>query len=155
MTIIVWDGKTLASDSQSTTVGVISSVTSKKIFVSTPSDAWGIFNEEVLAFAVSGNSGSEIEFADKLRQGLEYDTIFTKTSDFYIFVITKHNAYGVTKNKDTDNVLIFPIDDKCSTGCAWVMAVPLLYMGMGSEKIVEIVCNLDIYCGGEIQTFTR
>ena len=100
MTTIVWDGITLAADSQANCSDAVCSLSEQKIFSPSVNERCSVNDEPVLAFDYKGNCGAEAELSEVLRQGLKFYTLFTPAPSFLVLAITgKNRVWIISKEK--------------------------------------------------------
>ena len=153
MTTIAWDGKTLASDSQSQVGSMITSMGSRKIHH--PDNVkWQINGCDIKAIGIAGDTSCIDEVVAKLQSGITYQTEFTSIVDFCLIGVTASgSAYGLSKDKGDVLPSIFEVGDMFSIGSGDAYAMAAMKSGKTAVEAVEIAVSLDVYSGGEIQYF--
>ncbi len=154
MTTIAWDGKTLASDSQSQVGNMITSTESQKIY-NPQHGKWVINSSEIIAIGIAGDTSCIDEVISKLLLGINYETEFSSIVDFcLIAVTTKGSAYGLSKDKGDTLPSIFKVGDMFTIGSGDTYAMAAMKSGKTAKEAVEVAISLDVYSGGEIQEFS-
>lgn len=151
MTTIAWDGKTLASDSQSTSGDVICSLKEKKIFQPADSEIWSVDGEHVIAMGCGGDCGAEIELQKIMLSGLSYESQFLPTFSFStIAAISKDRAFIISKDKGEDRASISLQLDPYAVGSGAMIARTAMYCGLSAVEAVRVAIEMDVYSGGDI-----
>lgn len=135
MTIITWDGKTLAADKQSTSVGHGEKVT--KIF-RVPGGRVGF----------TGNAGHSVALLDWFRRGRPADKWPKKDggdSAGAIFVSDDGKVYGYSGD-DGPHAMVYE-DQFLAWGAGRDYALAAMYLGKNAREAVEVACALDTTCG--------
>lgn len=155
MTTIAWDGKTLAADSQSQQENIICSQQEIKIYVNPADKAWAINGIPILAFGTSGDCGAEVEIIDALISDLSYKTEFIPLHSFeMIAVINENEAFIVNKNRDSTSAYISFHKGKYAIGSGGLIATAAMQCGKNAEEAVKVAIDIDLYTGGQINTFS-
>lgn len=154
MTTIAWDGKTLASDSQSQVGSMITSLNNQKIH-QPQHGKWVINNSEIKAIGITGDTSCVDEVISKLHDGITYESEFASIVDFCLIAVTnKGAAYGLSKDKGDILPSIFRVGDMFAIGSGDVYAMAAMKSGKTAKEAVEVAISLDVYSGGEIQEFS-
>jgi ATP-dependent protease HslVU (ClpYQ) peptidase subunit len=153
MTTIAWDGKTLAADGQETSENIISSLSAKKIITPQKNQKWSIRGEKVLAFASSGDACALLEISDHLSGHLKSDTLMRVGLEFEALVITKNEIFLVQKSEGKEDICISSITGFWTLGSGCDFALSAMKMGKTAKEAVEHAITIDLYSGGEVQTF--
>ncbi|MDX7992879.1 hypothetical protein [Xenorhabdus littoralis] len=154
MTTIAWDGKNMASDSQSSMGDLVCSISEQKIHIPKKGETWIINNHEIAAIGMSGDCGSEMELIDKLKAGINYDTEFSPVRDFSaIAVVSPLFAYLLFKDKSTTHALISKQIEPVAIGSGGICAQVAMLCGKNAMEAVDIAKTLDIYSGGDTRSF--
>lgn len=154
MTTIAWDGETLASDSQSTNSDAISSLSEQKIFL--PRDAeWSVNGEKVVAIATAGDCGIEDQLFSLLADNLTYKTEFTTECDFSAIAITsKGSALLINKDEGKVHASIWLRNESVAIGSGHMIARAAMRVGKTAVEAVQLAIEMDIYSGGDIQSYS-
>jgi ATP-dependent protease HslVU (ClpYQ) peptidase subunit len=140
MTIICWDGKTLAADKQSTFSGY--GVTVTKIH-RVPGG--------IVGFA--GNAGHARALLEWFRQGMIPENWPTKGGEDSAYALFITNAGEVRGYSGDDGPHFELYEDKhIATGAGRDYALAAMYLGCDARKAVEVACALDNCCGKGIDT---
>lgn len=139
MTVIAWDGKTLAADKASTAVGYATTVT--KVH-KVPGGLVGL----------SGDCDAACELLEWFRRGRDPATYpaCQKTDNlaYAVFVDVELRVWSYGKG-----VVPMLIEDKqhaCGAGRDYALAA--MHLGFDARKAVEVACALDAFCGNGIDT---
>lgn len=138
MTILAWDGKTLAADKQCTIVGYAHTVT--KIH-RVPDGIIGLcgsgpHSQAILAWFLRGRDPDKWP-----KKPEECDS--TATAIF----VTKDGVFGYACGYSE----IYE-DKFVAFGCGRDYAMAAMYLGKSAREAVEVACALDINCGKGIDT---
>lgn len=140
MSVIVWDGTTLAADSQ-TTNGNIARASTK------------IWKRGDTLMAGVGALGAMQAMLNWIEGGMKPDQFPTiKPDDQLTFIIIPKTGKPV---KFEDLPYPIPIEDGWyADGSGRDFAYGALSMGADARRAVEIACRYDIYCGGAVTSLT-
>lgn len=142
MTVIAWDGKTLAADKQSTNCGYASTVT--KIY-RVPGGVVGL----------AGNAPHAMALLDWFMNGMKPEQWPKPFNDDYasaLFVAADGQIH-----KYAGDCGPFPerIESKSTAiGCGRDYALAAMYLGKSAFEAVQVACALDVSCGQGIDTLT-
>lgn len=142
MTVIAWDGTTLAADKQCTLYGCPSTVT--KIF-RVPDGLLGLMGSEpharaILAWFQNGMSGAYPHPFDNDVEHRGEAILITPQREIRKFYLGPHYAIQ---------------EDKCGAwGGGGDFAAAALYLGETARRAVEVACALHVNCGMGIDTLT-
>jgi ATP-dependent protease HslVU (ClpYQ) peptidase subunit len=140
MTIIAWDGKTLAADKQSTTVGYGNTVT--KIFRVTGGRV-----------AFTGNAGHACALLEWFRNGRDAAAWPKKGGDDSAGAIFITDDGEVRGYSGDDGATFIRYEDKFAAwGAGRDYALAAMYLGRDAREAVEVACALDTTCGMGIDT---
>lgn len=153
MTVIAWDGITLASDSQSTNSDAVSSLSEQKIF--TPHDGdWLINGERILAIGTAGDCGIEEQLFSLLPGNVTWKTEFTTEPDFSAIAITdKGRAWLINKDEGKVHASIWLRKESVAIGSGHMIARTAMRCGKSAIEAVNIAIEMDVYSGGAVQSF--
>lgn len=151
MTTVVWDGTTLASDSQATMCwGEIVQTPVKKIY---PLEGGKYRDHNILGVGVAGSASNVLHVMDWLKagapiEGLEGvggpDTILQGSA---VIIVTDGGVYLL----DSSNRPMV-ITDRFALGSGSTYANSALLMGLNAEEAVRHAIKLDAGSGGDIQS---
>lgn len=134
MTVIAWDGKTLAADKQSTCVGKASKVTK-------------IFRVAGGRVAFAGNAMNARELLEWFRAGRPMDAWPKARGDDVadaLFICDDGVALGYSGLSPHPEVYE---DTFLAMGCGRDYALAAMHLGHDARKAVEVACALDVNCG--------
>lgn len=152
MTTIAWDGKTLASDSQSQVGSMIVSKNEQKIFPAT--SKWSINGHPVKAIAIAGDNAATHEIINHLQEGLLFDSEFSQITDFNLIAVVRDGfAFVVSKNKGDTRAYIFDVFEEFAIGSGDVYAMAAMKSGKTAAEAIVVAMSLDVYSGGEVHSF--
>lgn len=139
MTIIAWDGKTLAADKQSTSVGYGSTVT--KLF-RVPGGIVGFIGKESHAMALLAwfKDGRIIDKWPRKDGDDCADAVFVDETGLQSY---SGDGFGHPARRE---------DKFCAFGAGRDYALAAMYLGHGARRAVEVACALDTTCGCGIDT---
>lgn len=160
MTTIVYDGRTLASDSQATQNDVAMIAPCKKIFHPEEHEYWEIMGVKVLAMAIAGDPDMVLWAKDALNKGVTHKTDFELSEVNFLSILVDETGLGWLwgcsrlPKRGLDNYIMSPITGVLSAGSGQVLANALLSVGLTAPDVIDKVSKLDVYTGGDIQTWT-
>lgn len=139
MTVIAWDGKTLAADKQSTCSGSPSKVT--KIY-RVPGGRVGFAGNALNARALLEwfRAGRPPEAWPKLRGNNHADALFIGDDGVVL------GYSGISPSPEIYE------DQFVAMGAGRDYALAAMYLGHDARKAVEVACALDVFCGMGIDT---
>lgn len=141
MTVIAWDGKTLAADKRATSGGLIRTVTKVRRIGHLLVAGSGDFDMVVAAFAwVEGGRKPE-EFTSAMRD---------KDTSADILVIEEGR---IMKYERTPHPMIFE-DQHFAMGAGRDYAMAAMYLGSDAREAVAVASALESSCGNGIDTLT-
>lgn len=136
MTIVCWDGKTLAADKQSTNANFGSVVT--KIF-RVPDGLVGLMGGEAHAMELLEwfrNGHLPEKYPSGKDRDSTADAVFvSKSGEFFAFA----GPYGAKRENKF-----------CAFGAGRDYALAAMYLGKNAREAVEVACALDVTCGNGI-----
>lgn len=159
MTTIVYDGKTLASDSQATQESVVMLAQAKKIYEPGPDEYWEIMGVKVLAMAIAGDPDMLPWAIEELNKGVTHKTDFGTAEVNFISILVDETGLGWLwgcsrmPKRGLDNYIMSPITGVLSAGSGQTLANALLSVGLTAPDVIEKVSKLDIFTGGDVQTW--
>jgi ATP-dependent HslUV protease subunit HslV len=143
MSIIVWDGKTLAADSQATNENLGYGKMSK------------IWRHGDVLLAGVGQSQALLAIRNWIECGAEPSTFpkeyMDRTERTCMWVI---NRNGTIARIEDGPFLLQRHDKMFADGSGRDFAYGAMEMGADAEAAVRVACKFDIYCGGGIDTLT-
>lgn len=141
MTVIAWDGKTLAADRQSTSGGFASTVT--KIY-RVPGGIVGF----------TGSEGHAVALLAWFRDGRE-PSKWPKKEGANCASAVFITAEGMFCYTGEDGPNACQHHDKFDAwGAGYAYALAAMHLGLDARRAVEIACELDVNCGKGIDTLT-
>lgn len=160
MTVIAWDKKTLACDSQITANGHRRSLgTAQKIIVAGPEDRWVIENKVIQAFGFAGRYSSLPLIKAALTACVWHDTkLESKEYQFSILAIAEdgsvfHWQAGKDPKKNEERSDLTPVTGCFAIGSGAVFAEGVLGIGLDSVTAVKAAIKMDVMSGGNIQVW--
>lgn len=142
MTVIAWDGTTLAADKQATIDGR-ASITTKIRRV----------GSDLVAFC--GDAGRSRAMLRWYKDGAQADAFpdfQTKEESMVGFVVVKSTG-RVIKFDNSPEPIEFE-DTVYAMGCGRDYALAAMHLGKTAREAVEVACALDVFCGQGIDTLT-
>ena len=141
MTVIAWDGKTLAADKRFTSQGLVYTVTK-------------IHRLGELLLGASGDAASAAEAIDWIRRGRRHGDFpeRLRSKDCYVDLIVIDNG----KILEYENSP-FPTeieDTIMAIGSGRDFALSAMYLGKTAKEAVEIACLFDSGCGNGVDVLT-
>jgi ATP-dependent protease HslVU (ClpYQ) peptidase subunit len=137
MTVIAWDGKTLAADKRATTAGLARTVTK-------------IFRHEKSIIGFSGSLDQGLEMVAWFRSGADsknFPASQRDKDDWVTFVVV--DAEGVSFFERTPQPCKVE-DSTWATGSGRDFAIAAMYCGKSACEAVEIACKFETGCGNGI-----
>ncbi len=141
MTVIAWDGTTLAADKQSTSVGYGSTVT--KVH-RVPHGILAVMGDGACAMAIvrwfkSGSDMASFPYAADPERSASA-VFITKSGQVRFYCNSPH--YEVYE------------DEFAAFGSGRDYALTAMFLGLAARDAVAVACELDINCGNGIDTLT-
>lgn len=147
MTTVAYDGKTLASDSQTTHGTMRLSNSAVKIFGRGVQDDWSIEGKKVMAFGIAGN----LHAADELRRemstfvGLKGCSRFTKGVTLsYIAITEDRTVYVGGQYEDEEQGWLCEVSAPIAVGSGGDFAMGAMAAGLSAEEAVRIAARFDV-----------
>ena len=141
MTVIAWDGKTLAADKQATYHGV-KYTTNKLHRLKNGSIAAGSGSSVQIATMINWlDSGADPKEFPKSQEAIE--------NTAGILVITKDKR--IMKYESTPYPLEY-LDERVADGSGHEFALCAMYLGKTAKEAVEVACVFDTDCGMGVDT---
>ena len=135
MTIIAWDGTTMAADKQATASG-FALITTK------------IFRLPIGIVGFSGDSGCTMRLLEWLKRGgleIEYPTWDDKNNADALLVTPKCEVFYYSSDcKGIPEIIGNPF---VAMGGGRDYALATMHLGHNAVKAVEVTCALDVFCG--------
>lgn len=158
MTVIAWDGNTLAADGLMTYGDSIGTTHQPKIFRATDfilSD-WDVLGHKVLAFGMTGLIGSEVMLISILNNSLHTDSTFPNHMDFTALLICEDcETWVCQKRAGNDGVILYRVETETfALGSGSDAALGAMIGGRSAIDAVAIAMDVNVYCGGGIQAWT-
>jgi ATP-dependent protease HslVU (ClpYQ) peptidase subunit len=141
MTVVVWDGRTMAADKAATSAGYSRTVT--KIF-KVPGG--------VVGFA--GDGENALRLLEWFRAGRDTATYPVQEGDDCAYAMFAHEATGTCWSYGK-----LPYPQRCedkfdAMGAGRDYALAAMHLGCDALKAVEVACALDITCGRGVDAIT-
>lgn len=147
MTVIVWDGKTLAGDGRITYNDVIISDDICKVF---ELDDIPYGGDCLIAIGIAGRSSHTQLLLDRLD-----DLEIKMTEVCYgveVSAIVIGNNYVYELESEHKGIIKYPRNQCISIGSGYLAALTALDIGLNAEGAVEAACTRVSSCGGKITT---
>jgi ATP-dependent protease HslVU (ClpYQ) peptidase subunit len=158
MTVIAWDGKTLAADGLMTNGQTVASTHTQKIFRANEVlfRKWKMCGKSILAFGYAGYYGDQYPVIDALNLELTPDTVFNSDTKFTAIMIDSVGMTWLVDKGDKEiHARIYPAGaEVVAIGSGADAAYGALRAGRGATEAVLIACECNVYCGGDIQHWT-
>jgi hypothetical protein len=139
MTVVAWDGRTLAADRMANCNGHPRSVT--KVFRLDP----------FRLVAVTGISHKAHEILEWLRDPNREQDKFPRGDDAHVYVVYRD---GTAECYEGGPIPVPIVERQFAAGAGRDYALAALYLGYDARRAVEVACALDIYCGNGIDTLS-
>lgn len=158
MTVIAWDGETLAADGLATYGDSIGSTRQQKIFRASDYmlEGWDMLGHQVLAFAVTGLMGAEQVLISVLNDSLHQDVELGAHLSFTAFLVLDNTETWIcAKRQGERGIDLYRVDmPHFALGCGADAALGALLSGRSAIDAVAIAMEVNVYCGGDIQAWT-
>lgn len=141
MTVIAWDGKTLAADKQATENGVLHAITKIRKITKGKKKGWLIANAGV---AATGNLLMDWFEAGADPHHFPYENQKTDGFNAYILAISPD---GVIHRYEHLPIPIIFEDEFYAMGSGKDMAIGAMAMGADAVTAVQVVCTYETECG--------
>lgn len=140
MTIIVWDGKTLAADKRATSSGFIGGIVTK------------IHRWDGGLCAFAGNFALGHAMVEWLRSGADVAKFpaAQRTDDWVSFLVVHADGRVVRYEKEPVALPFENLPQVMGSGRDYALAA--LYLGCDARRAVEVACAMDESCGNGIDT---
>lgn len=139
MTVIAWDGRTLAADKRNTCVGNPSTVT--KIFKIEGVGLVGFAGDADHALCLLHWFRNDMVMAD-------YPKVMESSNASALLIDTAGQAWSYAKLAHPQR-----IEDRfCAMGAGRDYALAAMHLGKTAREAVEVACALDVFCGNGIDT---
>lgn len=147
MTIIAWDGTTLAADTQVITASGFKSKTNK------------IY--EIKKDVICGWAGAQptaihlLNWYTNVSNDMECDFPFIESEDYgaELMIIDKSGIISIY-NSGCGSIPFYPETTYFAIGSGAKFAMATMHLGYDSMKAIEVANNFDPFCGSEITTLT-
>ena len=143
MTVIAWDGKTLAADKRATYFGLSRTVTK-------------IFRVGDVLVALAGNGSHGLEMLDWIRNGCkkdEFPAAQRAADENQWATVSVFGADGIRLYERTPFPAVIE-DENYATGSGRDYAIAAMHCGKTAREAVEIACMFETSCGNGIDTLT-
>lgn len=148
MTVICWDGKTLAADSRVTCSNMITTDKFDKIHVF--KEGVDYLGDKLLAAGFAGSCQDVNKFLHHITR---YDQWWDSSFNFSLNIIivgVKH-VYEVCDNNT--HCITYKRDTQLTAGSGYQVAQSALALGHDAVTACKLACKLCIDCGGKIKTW--
>jgi len=148
MTVIVYDGKTLAADSRITCGGNITTDSYNKIHVLRGSIDY--LGDELLAIGVSGTASDVLKLIEHLQSSdypvkkIDHEIHALIVGKKYIYELYPHDSHLIRYNKKT----------KLAIGSGGTIANSVMMLGLDASQAVKHAISMNVYCGGRVRTWS-
>lgn len=144
MTVIAWDGRTLAADKRVSFQGL--ALTTTKIHLL----PFGQTPEESVLVAMMGDGGSAEEMLHWLRRGAKAENFPERQkADDWASVVVFYPS-GVIAKYERTPYPIFLEDERVAFGSGRDFAIAAMHCGKSAREAVEIACLYENSCGNGI-----
>lgn len=147
MTTIAYDGKTLASDSQTTQDGIRLSNSAVKIFARGVDDDWAIEGKRVAAFGIAGN----LHAANDLRRAMSSfaghhagDPFEVGVTFAFIAIAEDRTVFVGGKYSDDNRSWVVEAQAPVAVGSGGDFALGAMAAGVPAEEAVRIASKFDV-----------
>ncbi|QVW55878.1 hypothetical protein pEaSNUABM10_00003 [Erwinia phage pEa_SNUABM_10] len=147
MTTIAYDGKTLASDSQSTQGNIRVSNSAMKIFARGEGDDWSIEGKRIAAFGVAGNLHDAKDLRQRMSSfvGHHSGDHFENGSTFaFIAIAEDHTVFVGGKYSDEPRSWVMEAEAPVAVGSGGDFALGAMAAGAKAEDAVRIASKFDV-----------
>lgn len=134
MTVIAWDGKTIACDSQMSDNGIIQ----KTIKLHRVNDSW---------IASSGSSRAGVAMRQWIADGTKDFPKLEKIDEGTRMVV--FSPSGITEYEASEYGVLL-IGDLLAWGSGCDLAIGAMEMGASAVEAVRVACKHEVHCGGDI-----
>jgi 20S proteasome alpha/beta subunit len=140
MTVIVWDGRTLAADKRASCNGIVRTTTK-------------IFRVRDMLVGLAGDADYSRAMLQWVIAGMNEDRFpeHQKTSADYVSVLVITKSREILKFERTPYPIVFE-DKVFAMGSGRDFALAALHLGCDARRAVEVACALDVSCGNGIDT---
>lgn len=141
MTVIAWDGKTLAADKQATDNGVLHQITKIRKITKGKKKGWLIAN--------AGSAASGSLLMDWFETGADPRTFpyeYQKDDKFWAALLAI-SPTGVVHKYEHLPIPVILEDDMYALGSGKDMAIGAMAMGADAATAVQVVCTYETDCG--------
>lgn len=150
MTVIAWDGRTLATDSRSNSGSQITSNRKQKLFDLTQDGRPSVYYEGDILLAC-GLCGKIVDMYKLLDQISDLKDSELELDVAGIF-IGLNKAYLLERGEC--HLIPYPLDQKLTEGSGGEFALAAMALKRNAVQAVKLAIKLDSACGGEIQTWS-
>lgn len=142
MTVIVWDGKTLAADKRAVSAGYGGGTVTK------------IHRWEGGLMGFSGDYDLGIAMLDWLRAGASPSQYpqRQRTEDYTAVIVVRRDGTVVRYEREPVPMPFQNVPQAMGSGRDYALAA--IHLGCDARRAVEVACALDVGCGNGIDTLT-
>lgn len=147
MTVIAWDGKTLAADRQATANGVLHQITKIRKITKGRKKGWLIAN--------AGSAATGGLLMDWFESGAEpkHFPYEYQTKDGYAATLIAISPDGLIHKYEHLPLPIIFEDEFYADGSGKEMALGAMAMGADAVTAIQVVCSMETECGVGIDSF--
>ena len=141
MSVIAWDGKTIAADRQATYADVKESACKIK----------KLSNGDIVAF--TGNLSKAMSLVKWYEDGASSKKYpkFQESDDWIRFVIFRKDGKILFYESTSEPIEAY--EDKLAYGCGRDLALGAMAMGADAITAVNVACKYSVYCGMGVDSF--
>lgn len=142
MTVIAFDGKTLAADKRAERAGAGHAIVTK------------VFKINGCLVAIAGSYDVGMQLVRWFQNGCideEFPPIQAEDNDAQLLVITPERR--ITHYERTTAPLIFE-QEKTAMGSGRDYALAAMHLGCDARKAVEVACCFDVFCGNGVDSIS-
>lgn len=138
MTVVCWDGKTLAADKRAERAGAGHAKVTK------------VFKVNGCLLAIAGSFDVGMQLVHWFQGGCvadDYPVLQAEDNEASLLVITPERR--ITQYERTPEPLIFE-QEKTAMGSGRDYALAAMFLGCNAREAVEVACAFDIFCGNGV-----
>jgi ATP-dependent protease HslVU (ClpYQ) peptidase subunit len=140
MTVIAWDGKTLAADKRSVNQGYAATVTK-------------VFRSNDCLLAISGCLARAHAMYRWFVAGQDLEKFPKETTDDWALLLVVFRDGTVWKYESREHPFVIE-SQVCAGGSGRDFALMAMHLGYDARRAVELTCELSVDCGNGIDTLT-
>lgn len=155
MTVIAWDGKTLAADGQVNCGDIIVTKSAKKIFEGDELKELSVYGQKVLAAGFSGDFGCEKVLLDYENKDVTHLTSFTASCEMYAILVCQNTTFELFKPQGQTQATISESVGVSAVGSGSQPALVLMLAGRDSISTVSHLTTMLSSCGGVVLSWSK